>query len=120
MVPSHARRVKKTPRVRGFFYSLISRVRRLNRSDVDRSRSFLTLFDIERDFLTFVEGFVTVAIDRCVVNEYVFATFFRCDKAKALGCVEPLNRSSTQDNALNKTTGKMDIRTARKTTCLTW
>ena len=85
---------------------MISRVRRLNRRDVDRSRPFLTLFDIERDFLTFVEGFITVAIDRRVVNKHVLTTLFRCDKTKTLGCVEPLNRSSTQDNALNKTTGK--------------
>lgn len=74
----------------------------LDSGDVDRCRPLLTLFDVETYFLSFIEGFVAIAINGRVVYEYILATFFRCDEAKTFGCVEPLNSTSTQVNALIK------------------
>ncbi len=54
--------------------------------------------------MPFVESFVTIACDGCMVNKYVFATVFRSDETKSLRRVEPLNCTSTQDNTLIKTT----------------
>ena len=76
--------------------------------DVSRCWAFLTLLDVEADFLTFIKRFVTIASDSGVVNEYVLAAIFRRDKAETLRRVEPLNCTSTQNNTLYIKNNKMD------------
>jgi hypothetical protein len=45
------------------------------------------------DGLSFVQGAVTLALDRAEMNEDVIVTFLTGDKAKSLGIVEPLYRA---------------------------
>ena len=80
----------------------------LHCGDVNRCWAFLTLLDVEANFLTFIKRFVTIASDSGVVNENVLAAIFRRDKAETLRRVEPLNCTSTQDNTLYKKNNNMD------------
>ena len=80
----------------------------LHCGDVNRCWAFLTLLDVEANFLTFIKRFVTIASDSGVVNEHVLAAIFRRDKAETLPRVEPLNCTSAQDNTLYIENNKMD------------
>jgi len=55
-----------------------------------RLRSLLALYDIELDFVAFLQRFVSVQLNRGVVNEYIWPVF-ASDESVALGVVKPLH-----------------------------
>ena len=63
--------------------------RGLQGSNVASCRAFSAVFDGEGNFLTFIQGFVAVALDCREVYEYIFAAVVRSDKAKTFICVKP-------------------------------
>ena len=73
-------------------HSLQAVSRNLERYDVLRLGTFLTLSNSELDFLAFNQGFETRAGDGTEVVEYVGARF-SLDKAKAFRFIEPFNGS---------------------------
>src|SRR3954452_14767482 len=58
--------------------------RSTQRGDLAGLRPLLTLFDVERHALAFVEGLVAVRLDRGVVHEHVRATTVGCEEAVTL------------------------------------
>jgi len=71
-------------------HSLQAVSRNLERYDVLRLGTFLTLSNSELDFLAFNQGFETVASNSAEVGKNV-GTRFLLDKAKTFGFVEPFN-----------------------------
>src|SRR4028119_795208 len=65
----------------------------LGQGDVVRLHALLALGRLEGDLGTFVEGLEPLARYPAVMDEEVFATLVRGDKAVTLIVVEPLNRS---------------------------
>src|SRR4028118_955802 len=65
----------------------------LGQGDVVRLHALLALGRLEGDLGTFVEGLEPLARYPAVMDEEVFATLVRGDKAVALIIAEPLNRS---------------------------
>jgi len=61
--------------MRGFFVVLVDQAL-LHGCDVYRRWTFLALLNIKRDFLPFVESFVTIACDGCVMDKYILTTIF--------------------------------------------
>src|SRR5579863_8071996 len=55
-----------------------------------RLRSFLSLDDVELHIIALFERFVSIQLNRRVVNEYVWPVFTP-DESVALGIVEPLD-----------------------------
>ncbi len=55
-----------------------------------RLRSLLALYDIELDFIAFLQRLVSVQLNRGVVNEYIWPVF-ASDESVALGVVKPLH-----------------------------
>ena len=55
-----------------------------------RLRTFLPLDDVEFHFIAFFERFVSVQLNRRVMDEYVWPVF-ASDESVALGVVEPLD-----------------------------
>jgi len=53
-------------------------------------RSLLALNDVEFDIIALFEGFITVQLDRRVMDENIWPVF-TSDESVALGIVEPLN-----------------------------
>ena len=62
--------------------------------------AFGTLLDIEGYGLSFGQGFETSGLDGIVVDEYVFRTIGRSDKAKAFFVTEPLHCTCSHWNYL--------------------
>ena len=60
--------------------------------NVFRLRSFLSLSDFHRDFLTFLQRLESFHLDRAVMNKHVL-TAFAFDESKSFIVVEPLNGS---------------------------
>ncbi|EJI84014.1 hypothetical protein AEST_32200 [Alishewanella aestuarii B11] len=56
--------------------------------------AFLTLFDFESNFLTFVQSFVAFSLDCTEVNESVSAAVILSDETETFVSVEPLNYTS--------------------------
>jgi hypothetical protein len=73
--------------------TLIAASRWIQADDVLRSRTFLTLDDIELDLLALVQRLEARSLDRAVVDEYVLATF-PSDEAETLLGIEPLHRAT--------------------------
>ena len=65
----------------------------LQRHHISCLRAFRALLNRELHFLAFHELAETVALDRRIVDEHVWAAVAR-EKAVALLCVEPLDRSA--------------------------
>ena len=65
----------------------------LDRGDSDRLRTFGSLFDLELDTLVLLERTMSAPTDLGVVDEQIFSTTVRSDKAKALITVEPFDGS---------------------------
>ena len=55
--------------------------------------TLLSLYDLEGYFFCFIQGFISFALDSCVMYEYILTAIFRCDKSKTLCCVKPLDFS---------------------------
>ena len=55
-----------------------------------RLRAFLTIYDVELDFVALFERFISVQLNRRVVDEYV-RSVITPDESVALGVVKPLN-----------------------------
>jgi hypothetical protein len=55
-------------------------------------RAFLTLDDLELDFVAFLETFVALAADSAVMNKYIRA-IVSADKTVAFRVIEPLDGS---------------------------
>src|ERR1035441_2255251 len=53
-------------------------------------RTFLSIDDIELDFVAFLQGLVTIYLDGRIVNEYI-RSILSANKAKTLGVIEPLD-----------------------------
>ena len=70
--------------------------------------------NLVRDFLTFVEGVHSGALDGADVNEHILAAVIRLDEAKALLAVEPLYGSDRHEMILSGTSlnGRTDARPA--------
>ena len=62
----------------------------LNGINVFSLRTFLSVSDSHRDFLTFIKRLTTTSVDRAVMYEYIFAAF-TFDEAEAFFIVEPLD-----------------------------
>lgn len=60
--------------------------------DSVRLRAFLAFHDVELDLIAFFERFVSVQLDRRIVNEYI-RPVVTSDESVALGVVKPLNLS---------------------------
>jgi len=58
---------------------------------VARLRAFGSLFGVERNLITLVEGPEAIGLDSGEVNEHVFPTFFLRDETVALLTAEPLD-----------------------------
>src|SRR6185312_11247908 len=58
--------------------------------DPVRLGTFLTVYDVELDFVAFFERFISVQLNRRVVDEYV-RSVITPDESVALGVVEPLH-----------------------------
>jgi len=63
-----------------------------------RLRAFGPLADLELDSLILLKRAITVALDFRMVDEHVFRTAVRSDKAKTLFAVEPFNSSLCHAN----------------------
>ena len=57
-----------------------------------RLRALLTLNNVELDLVAFFERFVSIQLDRRVVDEYI-RPVFAPDESVALGVIEPLDLS---------------------------
>ncbi len=82
-------RQKKTPRLRGFFTSHLTR--ESGRLNVGSLLAFGALRDFELYFLTFFKGFETIHLDRGEMCEQIFSPVIRRDESETLGVVEPLD-----------------------------
>ncbi len=56
--------------------------------NIDSLRAFFAFVEVELNSLILLETTETVALDACVVNEYVL-TFFGRHETITFGCVEP-------------------------------
>src|SRR5438105_15722575 len=66
------------------------RIARLERLDVRRRRTLLTVDGFEGDLLRFRQRFIPGHLDRGVMSEEILAAVVRRDESEALGSVEPL------------------------------
>jgi hypothetical protein len=82
--------MRKSPDKRGFF---VSKTGSADFSHVRSLRSFLSLYDLELDFVALGERLESGATDRAEMDKDVRATLSR-NEAKSLGVVEPFDRSS--------------------------
>jgi hypothetical protein len=64
----------------------------LQEGDVGSLQALLALLNAEFDLLAFFEGAETITLDSRKVNEYISAIFL-CQKAVALGIIEPFYRT---------------------------
>ncbi|CAA0116159.1 Uncharacterised protein [Halioglobus japonicus] len=55
--------------------------------------AFLTIRDVELNFLTIGQSLESIALDRAEMNEHIGA-IFTFDKAESFGFVKPFNRTS--------------------------
>jgi len=69
--------------------SIADNKRGLQRGNITCSRAFSAAFDGEGDFLSFIQGFIVVALNCREVYEYIFAAVVRRDKAKTFISVKP-------------------------------
>mgnify|MGYP003611767478 CR=1 FL=1 len=67
------------------------RIDLLSRVNVACLLAFLAGGDVKGDLLAFFEGFETIALDCGKMGEEIFTALIRCNKAKALGIVKPLD-----------------------------
>jgi len=63
--------------------------RSLDGEDVTGRRTFLAIFNGKFDFLAFVQGFKTAALDSGKVYKHIFATVVRGDETKAFRLIKP-------------------------------
>jgi hypothetical protein len=77
-----------------------------------RLRTFLTLDDIELNFIALFQSFVPVQLDRGVMDEYIWPVFTP-DESIALGVVKPLDLPFVLSHRLLLSLGLAEIRRAR-------
>ena len=63
----------------------------LQRLDVRRGRTLLSLRNVERDLLALLKGFEARGLDRAVMGEQILAAVIRRNEPETLGVVEPLH-----------------------------
>ena len=61
--------------------------------DTDRLQSFRSLFNAERYFLSFFEGFESGSCNRPEMNENIFTAIFLGYKPETFGFIKPLYRT---------------------------
>jgi hypothetical protein len=71
----------------------------LEASHCIRLLAFLPLDNVELDFVTFVERFIPVRLNRRVVDEYIWRVI-PSDESIAFGVVKPLNYSFVLSHTL--------------------
>jgi len=67
-------------------------IRQLLFSHIDSLKTFWAIFGIETDCVTLGKRLKPVALDGCIMNEYIGTVFSR-DKAETFGFIKPLYRS---------------------------
>ena len=77
-----------------------------------RLRTFLTLNDVELNVIALFQRFVSVQLDRRVVDEYI-RPVFTSDESVALGVVEPLDLPFVLSHRLLLSLGLAGIRQTR-------
>jgi hypothetical protein len=77
-----------------------------------RLGTFLTLDDVKLDVIALFQRFVSVQLNRRVVNEYI-RPVFASDESIALGIVEPLDLPFVLGHRLLLSLGLAGIRRAR-------
>jgi len=71
----------------------------LNDGDVDGSRPFLALLDVERHFVSFIQGFEPGGVDPGIMNEYI-RPFFLLDKSIPLAAIKPFYNACSHSDTL--------------------
>ncbi len=76
--------------------------------------ALLALDDVEFHIVAFLQGLVTVQLDRRIMDEYVWPVF-TSDESVALGIVEPLNLSFVLSHRLPPSLHREECATGEKT-----